>query len=321
MFAVAGVVIAAGVGAAFFLLGSGSGEPASGAEGKPVRPVASVAPPLPSTAPAPQTCPEGMAKIPAGQYFQGSDAKDAQANEKPAHNVTLDAYCIDLHEVTAGEYEACSNVGKCKRAGNEVDWPKISPADKKLYSPLCTFGQKEKADHPINCVSWEMSRTYCKAEDKRLPTEAEWEYATRGPDGRVYPWGDEVPTAKHLNACGTECVAWGQKHGAPFEALYQEDDGFPTTAPVGKFEAGRSKFGPYDVVGNVWEWVSDWYADYTPEEKKNPTGPEGGERKVIRGGAFNGSYTSWLRPSFRYAQDPNALSYGIGLRCAKTLGP
>jgi formylglycine-generating enzyme required for sulfatase activity len=67
--------------------------------------------------------------------------------------------------------------------------------------------------------------------------------------------------------------------------------------------------------------VADWYADYTPEEKKNPAGPEGGERKVIRGGAFNGSYTSWLRPSFRYAQDPNALSYGIGLRCAKTLAP
>jgi formylglycine-generating enzyme required for sulfatase activity len=262
-----------------------------------------------------------MAKIAAGQYFQGSDAKDAGENEKPAHNVALDAYCIDLHEATAGEYEACSNVGKCKRAGTEVDWPKITPAEKKIYSPLCTFGQKDKADHPINCVSWEMARTYCKAQDKRLPTEAEWEYATRGPDGRVYPWGDEAPTSKHLNACGTECVAWGKKNGVSSEALYEEDDGFSATAPVGKYEAGRSRFGPYDVVGNVWEWVSDWYADYTPDEKKNPAGPEGGERKVIRGGAFNGSYTAWLRPSYRYAQDPNALSYGIGIRCARSLSP
>jgi formylglycine-generating enzyme required for sulfatase activity len=262
-----------------------------------------------------------MAKIAAGQFFQGSDAKDAGDNEKPAHNVALDAYCIDLREATAGEYEACSNIGKCKRAGTEVDWPKITPGEKKIYSPLCTFGQKDKADHPINCVSWEMARTYCKAQDKRLPTEAEWEYATRGPDGRVYPWGDDAPTSKHLNACGTECVAWGRKNGVSAEALYEEDDGFPATAPVGKFEAGRSRFGPYDVVGNVWEWVSDWYADYTPEEKRNPAGPEGGERKVIRGGAFNGSYTAWLRPSYRYAQDPNALSYGIGIRCAKTLAP
>jgi formylglycine-generating enzyme required for sulfatase activity len=75
------------------------------------------------------------------------------------------------------------------------------------------------------------------------------------------------------------------------------------------------------VVGNVWEWVSDWYADYGPEEKKNPGGPDGGERRVIRGGAFNGSFATWLRPSFRYAQDPNALSHGIGFRCAKTLSP
>ena len=320
LFAVAGIAVAGAIGAVFFLKGSGSGEAATGAEAKPPSPpVASIAPPPASAAPVELKCPDGMAKIAAGQFFQGSDAKDAGDNEKPAHNVALDAYCIDLREATAGEYEACSNVGKCKRAGTEVDWPKITPAEKKIYSPLCTFGQKDKADHPINCVSWEMARTYCKAQDKRLPTEAEWEYATRGPDGRVYPWGDEAPTSKHLNACGTECVAWGKKNGVSSEALYEEDDGFPATAPVGKYEAGRSRFGPYDVVGNVWEWVSDWYADYTPDEKKNPAGPEGGERKVIRGGAFNGSYTAWLRPSYRYAQDPNALSYGIGIRCARNL--
>ena len=322
LFVALGVLVAGGAGAAFFLKGSGSPPEAKDtAATRPIPTVVSAAPPASAAPPVELRCPEGMAKIAAGQYFQGSDDKDAQANEKPSHNVSLDAYCIDLHEVTTAEYEACSNVGKCKRAGTEVDWPKITDADKKLYSPLCNFGQKDKAEHPINCVSWEMSRTYCKAQNKRLPTEAEWEYATRGPDGRVYPWGDEAPTAKHLNACGTECVAWGKKHGVPFEALYKEDDGYPATAPVGKFEAGRSRFGPYDVVGNVWEWVSDWYADYTPEEKKNPSGPEGGERKVIRGGAFNGSFASWLRPSFRYAQDPNALSYGIGLRCAKSLAP
>jgi hypothetical protein len=153
LFAIAAVVIAGGVGAALFAKNTGPGERANGADAKPVTPVASLTPPVASAPPAPAKCPDGMATIAAGQYFQGSDAKDALANEKPAHNVTLDAYCIDLHEVTAAEYEACSSVGKCKRASNEVDWPKITPSDKKLFSPLCNFKVKEKADHPINCVS------------------------------------------------------------------------------------------------------------------------------------------------------------------------
>jgi formylglycine-generating enzyme required for sulfatase activity len=276
--------------------------------------LASAAPP-----PAEKTCPERMAKIPAGQFFQGSDAKDAMPNEKPAHQVALGDYCVDLYEVTAREYKACSDGGKCKRAGTDVEWPKITPAERKIYAPLCTVNDPDKAEHPINCVTWEMANLFCKAEDKRLPTEAEWEYATRGPDGRVYPWGDEAPSELHLNACGPECVAWGRQRNLDFEKLYAKSDGFATTAPVGKFEAGRSRFGPYDVVGNVWEWVADWDGVYTKDEQKNPTGPQSGTRRVIRGGAWNGSYASWLRPSFRYAQDPEAMSHGIGFRCAKTL--
>jgi formylglycine-generating enzyme required for sulfatase activity len=316
---VAAVALAAG--AAFFLKGgSGPGAPAAAPVASTPAPLAVSPPPvIPSATPPAPSCPERTAKIPAGQYFQGSDTKDAQENEKPSHNVTLGSYCMDLYETTAKEYKACSDVGKCRRASNEVEWPKITPADRKLYSPLCTFGQAGLEDHPINCVSFAMAETYCKAQGKRLPTEAEWEYATRGPDGRVYPWGDEAPTAKHLNACGKECVAWAQKHGAPFTALYTEDDGYATTAPVGKFEAGKSRFGPYDVAGNVWEWVADWYAPYTAEAKTDPKGPDTGDKKVIRGGAWNGSYTTWLRPSFRYSQDPSALSYGIGFRCVADL--
>jgi len=317
--AVAAVAVAAG--AAFFLKG-GAGRSAPAAApvvSAPAPLVASVPPPVPSAAPPEPQCPERTAKIPAGQYFQGSDAKDAADNEKPSHNVTLSAYCMDLYETTAKEYKACSDVGKCRRASNEVDWPKITAADRKLYSPLCTFGQAGLDDHPINCVSFTMAETYCKAQGKRLPTEAEWEYAARGPDGRVYPWGDEAPTAKHLNACGKECVAWAQKHGAPFAALYPEDDGYATTAPVGQFEAGKSRFGPYDVAGNVWEWVADWYAPYSADAKTNPKGPDTGDKKVIRGGAWNGSYTSWLRPSFRFSQAPDALVYGVGFRCVADL--
>jgi formylglycine-generating enzyme required for sulfatase activity len=199
-----------------------------------------------------------------------------------------------------------------------------------VYSTLCNRAASDKQDHPINCVSWEMADLYCQAQGKRLPTEAEWEYAARGPDGRTYPWGDDEPTAKHLNACGSECAAWGQDNRLTLTPLYAADDGYPATAPVGSFPAGRSRFGLYDVTGNVWEWVADWYADYPAHNSAKPSaarpetdpiGPASGERRVIRGGAWNGSYASWLRPSFRYAQDPAALSHGIGFRCALSLGP
>ena len=269
---------------------------------------------LPAKPPPP--CAESMVLIQPGQFFMGSDAKDALANEKPSHNVTLDAFCIDLHEVTAGSYKACSDAGKCRRALPEVEWPGIDQAERKAYVGACTISDPEKANHPMNCLTWDLADAYCTAQGGRLPTEAEWEYATRGPDGRVYPWGDEAPTAEHLNACGSECVRWGKAHGEELTPLYAADDHYPTTAPVGSFPAGRSRFGPFDVVGNVWEWAADWYGDYAPAAEKNPVGPSSGKKRVIRGGAWNGSYATWLRPSFRYAQDPNAKSHGIGFRCA-----
>jgi len=317
--AAAAVAVALLGGGFFVFRATRGGEPAVVPSAEP--PKVAVAPPSASAPPAPPACPERTALIAAGQFFQGSDEKDGPANEKPAHNVKLDAYCIDLYEVTASEYKACSDAGRCKRASTEVHWPGISKKDERLYAPLCTFGQEGKGDYPINCVTWEMADIFCKAQQKRLPTEAEWEYATRGPDGRVYPWGDDEPTALHLNACGKECVSWGQKNGVELSALYDADDGFATLAPVGKYEKGRSRFGPYDVVGNVWEWVADWYADYEPDSVTNPTGKTAGEKRVIRGGGWNGSYATWLRPSFRYAQDPTATSHGIGFRCAKPLVP
>jgi len=282
-------------------------------------PLASAAPSA-SAAPLP-ACPEEMVQIPAGQFFMGSELKDAPDNEKPSHNVTVGSLCMDLYEVSARKYKACSDQGKCRRAPTEVDWPKITAAERATYSPLCTISDPEKLDHPITCVTWEMADNYCKANDKRLPTEAEWEFATRGPDGRIYPWGDDAPTAEHLNACDAQCLAWGKAHKVELTALEKGDDGFATTAPVGKFPAGRSRFGPYDVVGNVWEWVADWYGNYQADATKNPLGPASGERKVIRGGAWNAGFETWLHPSFRYAQVPAAQSYGIGFRCVKSLEP
>jgi eukaryotic-like serine/threonine-protein kinase len=322
--ALAGVAVLAV--SAFWVLGKSKGD-VPAAEGGTTAAATlasppSVIPPASASAAAALTCPAGMVLIPAGQYFMGSDAKDAAPNQKPSHNVALGAFCMDLYEVTANQYRDCTSIGKCRRSSSEVDWPNITPADKKTYSTLCTIADPDKSDHPANCVTWEMANTYCKNNDRRLPTEAEWEYATRGPDGRVYPWGDDAPTAKHLNACGLECLAWAKQNKVAQQfpgALYEADDGFATTAPVGKFPAGRSRFGPYDVVGNVWEWVADWEGSYQSGDQKDPTGPDTGQKRVIRGGAWNGSFPEWLHPAFRYAQDPKSQSHGVGFRCARSI--
>ncbi len=273
-----------------------------------------------SAVPKKPSCPSGMASIAGGQFFMGSDDPKADDDEKPAHNVTLSPYCIDLKEVTVADYKACSDGGKCKRAKNEVDYPDMTVEEKKVYSPLCNINDpKARAEHPINCVSWDMASLYCKAQEKRLPTESEWEFAARGPDGRVYPWGDVEPDGRHLNACGKECVDWGKKVGQKLTAMYDGDDGFPNTAPVGSFPMGASRYGLLDVVGNVWEWASDWEGRYTPDASTDPPGPADGKERVIRGGAWNGALPSWVRPSQRYAFPPETYSFAVGFRCAKPL--
>lgn len=100
--------------------------------------------------------------------------------------------------------------------------------------------------------------------------------------------------------------------------MYSADDGFPTTAPVGSFPKGASPFELQDVVGNVWEWASDWYAPYTPEAQVDPTGGTGTDR-VLRGGAWNGGDPSWVRPTYRFKSAPTLRSHGIGFRCARDL--
>ncbi len=276
---------------------------------------------------APTTCADGMVMIPGGSFFEGSD-DEAFKLSQPAHRVTLSTFCIDLTEVTVAAYKACSDKGRCKRPDREPSYPKSDKvsaedhdANRKKLAPLCNFYADGRDDHPINCVSWTLADNFCKERGGRLPSEAEWEFAARGSDGRKFPWGDDTGVdAKHMNACGAECVKWAKENDvAETPKMYDSDDGFPGTAPVGSFPAGKTKHGLSDMVGNVWEWTNDWFSVYGKEEVANPTGAGAGDKKAIRGGGFNGGDPLWVSPAYRYHQVPAASVPGIGFRCAMSL--
>ena len=139
---------------------------------------------------------------------------NAEDFEKPAHKVKLAPYCLDELEVTVAKYKQCSDVGRCLRAGKANEWPKLEPLQAKLHdSSPCNINEPEaKAYHPINCVDCDQARAFCDANDARLPTEAEWELGARSPDGRIYPRGEEAPSANLLSACGKEGGTWMKQH-------------------------------------------------------------------------------------------------------------
>jgi formylglycine-generating enzyme required for sulfatase activity len=228
--------------------------------------------------------PEGsMVSIPAGEFTMGS--QDGDPDERPAHKVHVDAFSMDVYEVTVRQYaEFLQSTG----IRSPSDWQ--------------TMNQPAYQKRPVANVDWADAVAYCKWVGKRLPTEAEWEKAARGTDGRLFPWGNEAPTPLHAN--------YGKTGSNNHEAL----------APVGTLEEGKSPYGIYDMAGNVWEWVSDWYDNdyYKNSPSQNPTGPPTGGYKVIRGGSWN-SNPGNLRSADRYSDPPSFRSlYFPGFRCAKT---
>ena len=243
---------------------------------------AEVSSPTPAPLPMEITDEKGasMVLVPAGEFTMGSDS--GSSGEKPAHQVYLDAFYIDKYEVTNALYKACAGAGVCGQ-----------PADTTRYN------NSQYAQHPVVDVDWNIAKTYCEWRSARLPTEAEWEKTARGTDGRTYPWGE-----------GIDCS----------HANYYDGDKFcvGSTAPVGSYESGKSPFGAYDMTGNVYEWVSDWYDEnyYASSPKSNPTGPINGSSRVLRGG----SWSIWLNlnlRSFIRSWGPAEFSgHYIGFRCA-----
>jgi formylglycine-generating enzyme required for sulfatase activity len=173
--------------------------------------------------------------------------QDADPDEKPQHKVYLDAFWIDRTEVTSAQYKKCVQDGKCKAPSHAND------------SSLNGDNQ------PVVGVDWNDAKTYCEWAGRQLPTEAQWEKAARGTDGRIYPWGNTAPDSNRLN----------------FSSQIGK------TTEVGKYPAGASYYSAYDMAGNVWEWVADWYDDkyYDSSAAKspNPQGPASGQYRVLQG--------------------------------------
>ena len=191
------------------------------------------------------------------QYTQ-SDCEKLTSNEKPKHTVYLDAFRIDQTEVTNSMYAKCVSAGSCT-------------------PPQCNGSKFNGGQQPVVCVDWSQADTYCRWAGRSLPTEAQWEKAARGTDGRTYPWGEGIDKSK---------------------ANYNENVG--DTSKVSSYPAGASPYGALDMAGNVWQWVTDW---------------DGENLRVLRGGSWNNVETD-VRTSRRYSKDLTFSLNSIGFRCS-----
>ena len=235
-----------------------------------------------------------MVLVPAGPFPMGAPpgARDGGRDEYPRHEVFLDAYYIDKFEVTNGRYlEFMKNTGH--RPPKHLNDPRQDLWQAGLMP-------ESIADRPVINVDWYDAEAYCRWAGKRLPTEAEWAKAARGTDDRRFPWGNVEPTHGHLN----------------FNQPWQ---GEKTLMPVGTYEAGKSPFGAYDMAGNVWEWVADWYDPryYEKSPARNPKGPETGTHKALRGSGWEVE-APLVRAFSRVKSDPLNRNYATGFRCARS---
>jgi formylglycine-generating enzyme required for sulfatase activity len=229
-----------------------------------------------------------MVLVLSGEFMMGSPAGegDVDPNEQPQHLVILHDYYIDQYEVTVEQYARFLNATG------------IIPPRYWEQGNLPQHGQK-----PVVGIHWEDAHRYCQWVGKRLPTEAEWEKAARGTDNWPYPWGTAEPESNLAN--------FGQSESEQFYA--------DRLTPVGKYEQGKSPYGAYDMAGNVWEWVADWYSEeyYQESPKKNPKGPSDGDRKVLRGGSWDNGARN-IRSANRSRKGfPTRRQETIGVRCAK----
>jgi eukaryotic-like serine/threonine-protein kinase len=242
-----------------------------------------------------------MVYVPAGTFTMGNTIDQAMAecrkfrndckdgwftDEQPPHSVSLDAYWIDRTDVTNGMYALCVKAGACQ-----------APSQSGSTTHTSYYGNPQYDNYPVIYVNWTDADAYCKWAGARLPTEAEWEKAARGTDGRLYPWGNDIPNKSLLNF------------------NYNVGD----TTAVGIYPSGASPYGALDMAGNVYQWVNDWYDAnyYASSPASNPPGPSTGTYRVLRGGSwyYDEDYT---RSADRGGNDPAYALSSVGFRCSRS---
>ncbi len=224
----------------------------------------------------PARVPEGMVRIPAGEFLMG---KDGSGDWSPSHNVRLRAFDLDAHEVTNAMY-----LKFCQSTGHALP---------EFWGMEAFHSGPGFPNHPVTGVSWGDAAAYAAWAGKRLPTEAEWEYAARG--GLA---GMEYPSGNAMSDAAANFGASGKRKG---------------TLPVSTYPPNG--FGLYDMSGNVCEWVADFYGGYRADPGENPAGPEEGRFKVIRGGGWH-SGPSCVCVYYRNALPANWVDFNVGFRCA-----
>jgi formylglycine-generating enzyme required for sulfatase activity len=235
--------------------------------------------------------------IPAGIFHMGAQKKrktgrnfdpEASDSESPVHKVTLRRFRIGRFPVTVQEFDEFITKGGYSERN---DW---AHGYSQFKEPADWERQKRYPSRPVVGVSWFEAAAYCAWKRGRLPTEAEWERAARGPEGRKYPWKNETPLdAAHAN--------YGEAVGH--------------TTPVGLFPKGNTSEGLRDILGNIWEWCGDWFGRYETGSQENPTGPKGWQLKVLRGGSW-ASGPQFVRVSVRGGNVPTVRDLNFGFRCA-----
>ena len=228
-----------------------------------------------------------MLLVPSGAFHMGSTAPDAAAHEQPITPVTLTGFYMARFPVTNAQYELFDPLHIAKRATWGTDLHPVVYVTSRDAEKFCTW------------LSSKEGRKY------RLPTEAEWEFAARGADGRTFPWGEALNAGNLANFADRQTrFAWREP---------EIDDGYPETAPVGSFPRGASPFGIEDLSGNVFEWCFDFFEPYKGKEKTNPRGPSNGPKRMYRGGSWK-SRVSNLRATARNFNLPDYSSNDVGFR-------
>jgi formylglycine-generating enzyme required for sulfatase activity len=238
--------------------------------------------------------------------IDGTITLDKYAVEKPAHTVTItNGFWLDQNLVTNAAFQKFADAGGYTNdaywSADGLAWRKANKITAPYKNADCSVISSQP-DQPRVCVSYFEAEAYAKWRGGRLPTEAEWEFAARGPQSLIYPWGNTFD-GKRLNSCDSNC------------SNQPDNDGYPYTSPVGTYPSGKSWTGAYDMAGNAWQWVSDWFGAtyYQNPPAADPTGPSSGQWRVIRGGAWN-SYLDTARSAYRLYNLPDNRSTKIGFR-------